>query len=370
MLAPRLLILARMVPRRGSATRTAQRALRLVALAAAVAACGDDEAGGSPSDADLPDAGPAPDADPRLLSSHGLYVDIVEKTTVPQALEYTPAHALWSDGAAKRRWIILPEGAQIDTSDMDHWKFPVGTKVFKEFALDGKSLETRMIEVLPGNELFAGAFIWNAAQTEATLSTGGEDNVLDTPHDVPSQNRCRTCHKGEPGFVLGFSALQLAKENPAPGEVTLGSLQARLSQPPASTPKFPGDATARAAFGYLHANCGHCHNPDGTAHRDTCVRDAQTGALKDCMLLRFGIADGEKDPLESAPALSLVGQLTHSNQFPPALRVKAGDTGMSAIHVRASQRGSNAQMPPRFATEASDESGVALVKAWIDSLAP
>ena len=352
-------------------TMVLRRALQLLALAAALAACGDDDEIEPPADAsvdaradaDLPDAAPAPDADPRLLSSRGLYVDIADKTIVPGALEYTPAHPLWSDGAAKRRWLILPAGATIDTTDMDHWKFPVGTKAFKEFALDGKRLETRVIEVLPGDEYFAAAFVWNEAQTEATLSEGGEDNVLGTPHDVPSQSRCGTCHKGEPGFVLGFSALQL-------GEATLGELHARLSNPPAATPTFPGDATARAAFGYLHANCGHCHNPNGTAYRDTCLQDPRTGELSACMLLRFGVGDGTTDPLQSAAVRSLIGQSTHTNQFPTAVRVTAGDSGQSAIHVRAGQRGTSAQMPPRFATEAVDDAGTALVKAWIDSLAP
>jgi hypothetical protein len=348
-----------------------RRALLLLALAAALAACGDDDETTPPdaasvdahADAGLPDAAPGPDADPRLLSSRGLYVDIVDKKVVPAALEYSPSYPLWSDGAAKRRWIILPEGASIDTSDMDHWKFPVGTKAFKEFALDGKLLETRVIEVLPENQFFAGAFIWNEAQTEATLSEGGEDNVLGTPHDVPSQSRCATCHKGEPGFVLGFSALQL-------GEATLGDLATRLSNPPASTPTFPGDATARAAFGYLHANCGHCHNPQGTAYRDTCLEDPRTGTLSACMLLRFGVADGTVEPLSSAPVQSLIGQSTHTNQFPAALRVKAGDASESAIHVRANQRGTSAQMPPRYASEAIDEAGAASIQAWIDSLAP
>jgi hypothetical protein len=355
-------------------TQRAAMLLPTVVLLAGLAACGDDEAipddGEADAAVDLPDAATTPDADPRLLSSQGLYADIGAKTVVPGALEYAPAHALWSDAAAKRRWIILPPGSTIDTSDMDHWKFPVGTKLFKEFALEGKLLETRLIEIRPDDTFFAGAFIWNEAQTEATLSLGGQDNVLGTQHDVPTQNRCGTCHKGEPGFVLGFSALQLAKESPAAGEVTLESVKDRLSSPPATAPKFPGDATARAAFGYLHANCGHCHNPSGTANLDTCVEDPQTGALSECMLLRWSVADGDKATGQSAPELSLINQSTHTNQFPKTTRVEPGDSGMSAIFVRTNQRGSNAQMPPRFATEVVDDTGAAAIKAWIDALTP
>ena len=51
---------------------------------------------------------------------------------------YAPKFQLWSDSATKKRWIYLPPGSQIDTSDMDFWKFPVGTKVWKEFSAVGR----------------------------------------------------------------------------------------------------------------------------------------------------------------------------------------------------------------------------------------
>jgi len=40
---------------------------------------------------------------------------------------YTPGITFWSDGAEKQRYFYLPPGTQIDTSDMDVWRFPVGT---------------------------------------------------------------------------------------------------------------------------------------------------------------------------------------------------------------------------------------------------
>ncbi|MBA3538393.1 MAG: hypothetical protein H0T79_02085 [Deltaproteobacteria bacterium] len=39
------------------------------------------------------------------------------------AKEYVPQYELWADGATKHRWITLPPGAKIDTSDMSSWKF-------------------------------------------------------------------------------------------------------------------------------------------------------------------------------------------------------------------------------------------------------
>ena len=86
------------------------------------------------------------DADPALLSSQGLYSDIGARKVVANAIEYVPDYVLWSDAVQKRRWLVLPSDTRIDTSDMEHWQFRVGAKLFKEFSLYGKLLETRMIE--------------------------------------------------------------------------------------------------------------------------------------------------------------------------------------------------------------------------------
>src|SRR4051812_34870931 len=65
---------------------------------------------------------------PRRLSELGLYADLRAGSVVEDVRPYRPSFALWSDGASKRRWIRLPAGARIDTSDMDAWRFPVGTE--------------------------------------------------------------------------------------------------------------------------------------------------------------------------------------------------------------------------------------------------
>ena len=57
---------------------------------------------------------------------------------------FSPQYPLWSDGAAKARWIYLPPGTAIDTSDPDDWTFPVGTRFWKEFTFNGRKVETRL----------------------------------------------------------------------------------------------------------------------------------------------------------------------------------------------------------------------------------
>ena len=45
----------------------------------------------------------------------------------------------------KSRHVYIPKCAKIDTSDMDHWSMPVGTRFWKEFRRDGVLVETRLI---------------------------------------------------------------------------------------------------------------------------------------------------------------------------------------------------------------------------------
>ena len=139
---------------------------------------------------------------------------------------FEPQHALWTDGAAKRRWIHLPPGAAIDTSNPEAWQFPVGTRLWKEFAYE-RAVETRYMQRMADGSWRFATYLWNAAGTRATLAP--EDGTQVGAHVIPSRSDCVTCHEGPAVPVLGYSAVQLHSKLPA-------------------------------AAGYLHGNCGHCHN--------------------------------------------------------------------------------------------------------------
>ena len=154
---------------------------------------------------------PAPDFGGELwLSALGLYGDIGTKELAPDLIAFEPTYALWADGAEKLRWLRLPEGKTIDTSDMDHWVFPVGTYAFKEFTRGGKRMETRVIaRTGPGPEdYWLGAFAWKDDESDALIVPGGRPNVRGTAHDIPKVSACGTCHKGEGGRILGYSSVQ------------------------------------------------------------------------------------------------------------------------------------------------------------------
>jgi hypothetical protein len=293
------------------------------------------------------------------LSETGLYSDAAAQTLASGVRPFEPAFALWSDRADKARWIALPDGASIDTTDMNHWVLPVGTRLYKEFSLGGRRLETRLIERYGTGpaDYWLGAFVWLEDGSDARLSEQGEQDLLGTSHDAPARERCGSCHNGEAGRALGFSALQLAS---SPLELTLSQLAAegRLSAPPPPDASYaiPGEPDAAAALGYLHANCGSCHNPRGAAWPDTQMR------------LRLELDASAVDT--SAVIASLVGvplQYYRGQAGAVSLRVVPGHPEQSGVIARMNVRGPKEQMPP-LATEEVDAEGVDVVRRWIAAL--
>ena len=65
---------------------------------------------------------------PQNLQDTGLYADFGTLQVDPKHLAFTLQYPLWSNGAAKRRWMSLPAGGVINGSDPDAWVFPVGTR--------------------------------------------------------------------------------------------------------------------------------------------------------------------------------------------------------------------------------------------------
>src|SRR5690606_35012367 len=92
-----------------------------------------------------PEHPPALPAPPLHLADTGLYADFVHRELHPEVVTFTPQYPLWSDGATKRRFLRLPPGTAIDASDPEHWVFPVGTRLWKEFAFE-RRIETRYLE--------------------------------------------------------------------------------------------------------------------------------------------------------------------------------------------------------------------------------
>src|SRR5687767_4861973 len=72
-------------------------------------------------------------APPRLIDT-GLYAEGQPGAIDLRKRPFSPQYPLWSDGAAKARWVYLPPGARIDARDTAEWQFPAGTRFWKEFS--------------------------------------------------------------------------------------------------------------------------------------------------------------------------------------------------------------------------------------------
>ncbi|MDC0707619.1 hypothetical protein POL68_03975 [Stigmatella sp. ncwal1] len=338
------------------------RALCLTGLLAALpfTACSSDSEEKPP---DPPEEQNVPCADlrtgleagvPATLSETGLYQDIASRTLASGVREFTPRYPLWSDSAQKRRFIQLPDGCNIHTGDMDHWVFPVGARLWKEFVVDGKLLETRFIARHgPGAEDFIlVAYAWRADGSDADYVRYGVTNAQGTQHTIPAAKDCKTCHSYLPEQVLGFSALQLDHDGAG---VTLGQLAAegRLTTPPTERLTAPGNTLEAAALGYLHVNCGNCHNPQGIEFND--VFD-----------LRLSVKD---KTVQDTGAYRTAVNVSVEKFVTPGinLRIAPGHADQSCVHHRMTIRGTVEQMPPT-ASRVTDPEGVALIKAWIDGM--
>lgn len=295
---------------------------------------------------------------PGRLSETGLYtaLDAEHETLAAGVLAYRPGFELWSDGATKRRWVLLPDGGVVDVSDADDWRFPTGTKLWKEFSRDGARVETRLLFKFGDGEAdwAAAAYVWRADGSDADLAPDGATNARGTPHDVPAANRCMGCHGGRKSRVLGFSAVQLGSAT-GDGALSLSDLSASGKLSKAITaPVVPGNDAERAALGYLHANCSHCHNG---------VRPESDGPR--CY-------DPRRD-IDMLLSVSRLGSVAETPAYETLVGgvVEPGDPDDSKLFELVSSRSEGApgkdQMPP-LATESIDKEGVAILRAWIQAL--
>jgi cytochrome c553 len=310
---------------------------------------------------------------PARLADTGLYADGHVDRIAAGVRAFSPQYPLWSDGAAKRRWMWLPPGTSIDGTRLHDWAFPVGTRFWKEFSIAGRRVETRLLWQVARGRWVTASYAWNADGTDATLvPADGLAAVADLGHGrqhaIPSRTDCLACH-GAPGRTrpLGFTALQLSGDRdplaihgePLPeGALSLESLVADglltlAGSSPVPRPRIvTSDPGTRAVLGYLAANCGGCHGRDGDV-------PAVTPFLRTEQL----VTDGD------AVARAMTERLT-------TWQVPGHDEGTklidplvpqaSALLARMKSRRPSSQMPP-LGTVVRDDDAVAALQGWIEA---
>jgi hypothetical protein len=302
---------------------------------------------------------------PNDLACTGLYSDFATRTIAAANRAFDPGLHLWSDGAEKARWIYLPPGQKIDTTDMNEWRMPVGTRAWKEFKISGHRVETRMFWKRGTNDWVRATYRWSDDETQATSLEVGDTNVGGTTYTIPTIQQCDTCHAGRIDHLLGFEAVSLSQPTATGMTVQVLAAQSLLTTNPTSSLAIPNDSTGKAAgaLGWMHANCGTaCHNGSpGSFAGATALwlrldvqADGTLGALKDTNTWKTAV--GVTPDLEPFRGRGWK-RITPNDPF-------VGD-GLSLLPYRDGKRNETGiQMPP-IATSIPDLANDAMVKDWI-----
>jgi uncharacterized repeat protein (TIGR03806 family) len=291
-----------------------------VAAALAFSACGGPEQSAS---LDLEFANLA-DAPPQL-SAYDLFEGAPrDQRPAPGVVPYDLRTALFSDYAAKLRFIKLPAGQKARYSADRVIDFPVGTVIAKTFAYPADLrepngpldlLETRIL-VHQKAGWIGLPYVWNEDESEATLRLAGTmlgaswidgaGQPVEHQYMVPNANQCKGCHRvdGDTFEPIGPKARYVNKEfayaegpeNQLAHWTRVGILEGAPA--PESAPRVPvwddpasGSLEDRART-YLEINCAHCHSEGGPAR--TTGLDLTWGAHEPVKLgvYKFPVAAG------------------------------------------------------------------------------
>lgn len=303
--------------------------------------------------------GQQPGTPPAQLSMTGCVDSQSPKQPASGLIPYQVNSALWSDGAAKERFLAIPDGSKMTVVADGDFDFPVGTVLVKHFKLDNKFIETRLFaQGALGWQGFS--YEWSDDQADATLLTGAKEKQLGSVSwHFPSRDECMVCHTSAAKFVLGVEAPQLNGDFlyastgiTANQLVTLdhiGVLAGPLAPSLMSRKLVALDdanaSLAARARSYLHSNCSGCHRPGGptTTNLD----------------LRYNTSFANTNTCNQVPNASNLG-ITN------AVIIAPGEPLRSVLLARMKVRNSN-QMPP-IATHVVDEQAVQVVGDWIAGL--
>src|SRR5690606_26302694 len=183
-----------------------------------------------------------------------------------------------------------------------------------------------------------------------TIDVGGK------PWQFPSSAECAACHRASAGVALGLEVAQLNRPftYPSTGRTAnqlatfdaIGLLSTRMmpdTLPALPSPSDQGAPLAERARAYLHWNCAHCHGAPSVA---------VLGLRHDTPLALTGACD-------VPPSRGDLG-------IASARIIAPGAADRSVLVARMSRRDAHG-MPP-LATLEPDDSGIALIREFIDTL--
>ncbi len=323
-------------------------------------------------------AAPAPQvADDRLmaevpaarLSEYRLFADAGASRPAAGVVRYTLNTPLFSDYAAKQRWLYLPPGAAADYRGDGPLALPVGAVLIKTFAypadMRAPDQNVRKIETRLLIHRAAGwtplTYVWNAAGSEAVLQRAGARTpvafvdahgakvALD--YAVPNVNQCKQCHSQDGATTpIGPTAANLNRDGQLEAMAGAGRL---AGLPAANLPRLARwddvreslDARARA---YLEVNCGHCHSGGGLA--------SNSG-----LYLKASEADPTARGIGKRPVAA--GRGSGGMRF----AIAPGDPDHSILLYRMASDEPGVMMP-QFGRSVAHAEALALIRAWIAAM--
>ena len=284
----------------------------------------------------------------------------------PELIPYKLNTPLFSDYSEKQRFIYLPQTGALRAEEGDgRIIFPVGTAIVKSFGYPSATgalrvIETRVLLHQAGGWV-ALPYVWRTDGKDADLRVGGTRIAAhfktssgveqDINYGVPNKNQCKQCH---------LAAGEIMPIGPRLGNMAFPTkadeqrLLARVAMPKSPVLQWAkwddpksGSIDARATS-YLRINCGHCHNPTGSASNSGLFFDGKDHGPANAGINKRPVAAGR-----GSGNLDFVIAPGHPEQSILIYRLKSLDPGIS--------------MPELGRTTAHAE-GVKLLEEWIAAM--
>ncbi|MFO0889977.1 MAG: SO2930 family diheme c-type cytochrome [Isosphaeraceae bacterium] len=317
---------------------------------------------------------------PEKLSAFGLFRgNPADQQPAEGVISYDLNTPLFTDYTLKFRFIKLPPGAHATYHAEDAFDFPVGTVIAKTFAYPTDARDSsrgrRLIETRILRREASGwmglPYLWNDAQTEATLEVAGgtvdvswihtDGKTRKNNYIIPNSNQCKGCHiTGDTVTPIGPKARHLNRdfayatgaENQLEHWTKAGALvgaPAHTAAPRLAVWDDPRSGTLdERARAWLEVNCAHCHNPQGPAKNSgldllaSQKNPTAYGFMKAPVAAGRGSGGLEFDIVPGHPEKSIL-----------AYRINSTDAGI---------------MMPELGKRLVHEEGLALVREWIAAM--
>ncbi len=274
---------------------------------------------------------------------------------------------LWSDNASKQRFMALPNNSTIEVTPEGDLQFPVGTVLVKNFLLDNKLVETRLLmrhELFWSGHAYEWQFDLQGNPVDAIRLSSNKTTLVGSQNwYFPGPAECFNCHVQQSNVALGPELQQLNRVIQYPGTrdarpqlqamSDMGIFTSALTEEQLTTRKLYAISEDNASFedrarSYLQSNCAHCHQPGGPTPAN--------------MDLRFQVEFNAMDICNKTPDLGDTG-LAGIKLFDPA-----GTSGSpnSMLLQRMQTTESTSRMPP-IATEIAHSQAIDVFLGWMDS---